>query len=118
MVVSGAQADDKRLVDDGGGAAAALGRVLHKNWNIEGSIGFLNFSGDNDKGGISQDQVYLNANALNVYNRDGRFQPYLLGGLGFVKTTAYNVSDETNLQVNLGGGAFIPIFNDKAPNPT
>jgi OOP family OmpA-OmpF porin len=110
--VSGAQADDKRLVDDGGGAVVALGRVLHKHWNLEGSFGFLNFSGD-DEGGISQDQIYLNANALNVYNRDGRFQPYLLGGLGFVKTTAYNVSDETNFQANLGGGAFFPIFNDK-----
>jgi len=114
VLVSGAQADDKRLVDDGGGAAVALGRVLHKHWNIEGSFGFLNFSGDNDKGGISQDQIYLNANALNVYNRDGRFQPYLLGGLGIVKTSAYKLSDETNFQANLGGGAFIPVFNDRA----
>jgi hypothetical protein len=37
-----------------------------------------------------------------------------LGGLGFVKTSAYNLSDETNVQANLGGGAFIPIFNDRA----
>ena len=114
VMASGAKADDERLVNDGGGAQVALGRVIHKHWNIEGALGFLNFGGDNDKGGINQDQIYLNANLLNVYNRDGRFQPYLLGGLGFVQTSAYRVSDETNFQATLGGGAFIPIFNDKA----
>ena len=114
LEVSGAKPDDERLLNDGGGAQAAIGRVFHEHWNIEGALGFLNFSGDDAKGGINQDQIYLNANLLNVYNRDGRFQPYLLGGLGFVQTSAYKVSDETNFQASLGGGAFIPIFDDRA----
>jgi OOP family OmpA-OmpF porin len=114
VVASGAKPDDERLVNDGGGAQAAIGRVFHEHWNFEGAFGFLNFSGDSDKGGINQDQIYLNANVLNVYNRDGRFQPYLLGGLGVVQTSAYQVSDETNFQASLGGGAFIPIFDGKA----
>jgi OOP family OmpA-OmpF porin len=115
ILASVASADDERAVDNGFvGAEVALGRVLHEHWNLEGAFGFANFSGDADKGGIDLDQWYLNVNALNVYNRAGKFQPYLLGGLGYAKTTAYRTSDNTNFQVNFGGGAFIPIFNDKA----
>ena len=86
VFVTGAKPDDDRLVNDGGGAGVSLGRVLHKYWNIEGTFGFLNFNADDDKNGINQDQIYLTGNALNIYNRDGRFQPYILGGIGIVQT--------------------------------
>ena len=113
VVASGADPDTARLADDGSGGNVSVGRVFREHWNFEGTFGFLNFSGDSAKGGIDQDQIYFNANVLNIYNRDGRFQPYLLGGLGFAQTSAYNVSDETNFEALLGGGAFIPIFDDK-----
>ena len=113
VVASGADPDTARLVKDGSGANVSVGRVFREHWNFEGTFGFLNFSGDSAKGGIDQDQIYLNANVLNIYNRAGRFQPYLLGGLGFVQTSSYRVSDETNFEALLGGGAFIPIFDDK-----
>jgi OOP family OmpA-OmpF porin len=111
---SGIAADSERLVDDGlAGAEVVIGRALSQHWNVEGAFGFLNLSGDNDKGGIDQDQLYLNVNLLNIYNRNGRFKPYLLGGIGYVKTTAYSQPDRDNFQANLGGGALIPIFNDR-----
>lgn len=114
IMASGLMADDERLVKDSlAGAEITIGRVLHKHWNIEGAVGFLNLNGDQDEGGIDLDQIYLNVNALNIYNRGGRVQPYLLGGIGYVQTTAYNIEDRNNFQANLGGGAFVPIFNDR-----
>ena len=111
---SGIVADDERLVDNGiAGAELTIGRIMHEHWNLEGAVGFLNLKGDDGKGGIDQDQLYFNLNALNVYNRSGRFKPYLLAGLGYVKTTAYNVDDANNFQANIGGGALVPIFNDR-----
>jgi OOP family OmpA-OmpF porin len=113
VMASGIKADDERLVKDGfAGGELTIGRVFHEHWNIEGAFGFLDMDGD--EGGIDQKQKFLNVNALNIYNRDGRFQPYILGGVGYVQTTAYNTSDRNNFQANLGGGALIPMFNDRA----
>ena len=113
VMASGIKADDERLVKDGfAGGELTIGRVFHEHWNIEGAFGFLDIDGD--EGGIDQKQKFLNVNALNIYNRDGRFQPYILGGIGYVQTTAYNTSDRNNFQANLGGGALIPMFNDRA----
>ncbi len=115
LVGSSIVADDERLADDGfAGLQLALGRVIHEHWNIEGAVGFLNIDGDAAKGGIDQDQVYLSVNALNIYNRNGKFQPYLLGGLGYVKTSLYAQSDRNNFQANLGLGALFPVFDDKS----
>ncbi len=114
LMGSGVSADSERLVDDGlAGAQVAIGRALSKHWNIEGAFGFLNLSGDSDLGGIDQDQIYLNVNLLNIYNRDGRFKPYLLGGIGYVQTTAYSQPDRNNFQADVGAGAFVPVFNDR-----
>jgi OOP family OmpA-OmpF porin len=113
VLISGIVADDDRSVKDGfGGGELTIGRIFHEHWNIEGTFGFLDLTGEN--GAPDQDQKYLNVNALNLYNRNGRFQPYLLGGIGYVQTTAFNVDDENNFQANLGGGALIPVFNDRA----
>lgn len=112
VMASGIKADDDRLVKDGfAGGELTIGRVFHEHWNIEGAFGFLDLDGD--EGGVDQKQKFLNVNALNIYNRDGRFQPYILGGIGYVQTTIYNASDRNNFQVNLGGGALIPMFNDR-----
>ena len=114
VMLSGVKADDDRLVNDGGaGAELTVGRVVHKYWNIEGAFGFLNMNGDDDLGGFDQDQLYLNVNALAVFNRDGRFQPYGLGGFGYVKTSSFNLPDENNFQLNAGIGALIPAFSNR-----
>jgi len=114
LMVSGIKADDERLVENGGaGAEVTVGRVLHKYWNIEGALGFLNMNGDDAVNGLDQDQLYLNVNALAVLNRDGKFQPYGLGGIGYVKTSTFNLSDENNFQLNLGVGALIPAFQER-----
>lgn len=115
LVGSSIVADDERLADDGfAGLQLALGRIIHEHWNVEGAVGFLNIDGDGAKGGVDQDQVYINVNALNIYNRNGKFQPYLLGGLGYVKTSLYAQSDRNNFQANLGLGALFPVFNEKS----
>ena len=112
LMATAISADEDRSVKNGvGGAQLGLGRVFHEHWNIEGAFGFINTSADS--GGNDQEQIYLNANALNIYNRNGNFQPYLLGGLGIMRTTSFDVPDETNVTLSLGGGALIPIYDDK-----
>jgi len=114
LFISGIKADDDRLADDGFvGAGVTLGKIMHERWNLEGEFGFLNIGGDSSAGGLNQDQIYLNVNALNVYNRNGSVQPYLLAGLGYVKTSTYDESDRNNFQGNLGIGALVPVFSDR-----
>jgi OOP family OmpA-OmpF porin len=112
LMVSGIKADEERMTKDGfAGAELTVGRILHEHWNIEGAFGFLNLNGED--GGADLDQVILSANVMNLYNRNGKFQPYLLGGVGLVQTSTFDVSDENNFQLNAGVGALIPVFNDK-----
>jgi len=116
LLVTGIKADDARLAEDGfAGLELTLGRIIHEYWNIEGAAGFLNIDGDSEIGGVDQDQLYLNLNAMNIYNRNGRFQPYILGGLGYVRTSFYanGQQHDNNFQLNLGLGGLTPMFSDR-----
>jgi len=105
--------DSSRDADTGfAGASLTIGQVFRERWNIEGQFGFLNIGGDSDKGGLDQDQIFFNANVLNIYNRGGPVQPYLLGGLGYQQTSIYGQSDDNGFQASLGGGVMVPIFDD------
>lgn len=115
LMVGSIVPDSSRDADSGiGGASLTIGRVFREHWNIEGQFGFLNISGDSGKGGFDQDQIFFSANALNIYNRGGPIQPYLLGGLGFQQTSVYSQSDDNGFQMTLGGGAMVPIFDDSS----
>jgi len=105
--------DSSRDADTGfAGASVTIGKVFRERWNIEGQFGFLNIGGDSGEGGVDQDQIYFNANALNIYNRGGPVQPYLLGGLGYQQTSIYGQSDDNGFQATLGGGIMVPLFDD------
>ncbi len=110
---SAVKTDSSRRTDDGiEGGAIKIGGIIHEYWNAEFELGSLNLDWD-QPGGRTYDQMYVGANALNVYNRDGSFQPFFLGGLGFVDNDLKQLEDETNFYVNTGVGAFVPIFDDK-----
>jgi OOP family OmpA-OmpF porin len=111
---SAVKTDSDRRTDDGiEGAALKIGGIISEYWNAEIELGSLNLDWD-APGGRTYDQTYVGANALNVYNRDGGFQPFFLGGLGFVDNDLKQRDDETNFYTNLGVGAFVPIFDDRA----
>lgn len=113
LMIGGIVPDSSRDADTGiGGGSVTIGRVYRDHWNIEGQFGFLNISGDSGTGGVDQDQIFFNGNVLNIYNRGGPVQPYLLGGLGYVQTSIYGQSDDNGFQLSLGGGAMVPMFDD------
>lgn len=110
---SAVKTDRSRGNDDGvEGGAIKIGGIISDYWNAEFEIGSLNLDWD-QPGGRTTDQTYVGGNLLNVYNRDGSFQPFFLGGLGFVDNDLKQVKDETNFYTNLGVGAFVPVFDDK-----
>jgi OOP family OmpA-OmpF porin len=113
LMGSAIKTDSDRKLDDGiEGGVAKIGGIINDNWNAEFEVGTLNLDWD-QPGGRSTDQIYVGINALNVYNRDGSFQPFFLGGLGMVSNeVAGPTRDDTNLYTNLGVGAFVPIFDD------
>jgi len=113
LLVGGIVPDSARDADTGfAGGSVTIGRVFRERWNIEGQFGFLNIGGDSGKGGVDQDQMFFNANVLNIYNRGGPVQPYLLGGLGYQQTSIYGQSDDNGVQATLGGGVMVPLFDD------
>jgi OOP family OmpA-OmpF porin len=112
---SGMWADSDRNLDDGfAGGTVRLGRAFGERWNLELAGSYLGLDADSDKAG-SQDwkQGALGINGLAVFNRDGRFQPYLLAGIGG-NTERYDGNQaRENLYGDLGLGAIVPIFENK-----
>lgn len=113
LMAGGIVPDSARDADTGfAGGSVTIGQVFRERWNIEGQFGFLNIGGDSDEGGLDQDQIFFSANVLNIYNRGGPAQPYLLGGVGYQQTSIYGRSDDNGFQATLGGGVMVPIFDD------
>ncbi|MGI9308351.1 MAG: OmpA family protein [Gammaproteobacteria bacterium] len=105
--------DEDRAVDNGvAGGQLGIGWKLAEHFNLELDMLLL----DMDGGRYDQEQIALSLNLLNIYNRDGMFSPYILGGLGFVSTNFSSAgvtcgtagqpscSNQENLQLNVGGG--------------
>ncbi len=107
-------ADSDRLVDDslvGGGGT--LGYAFGELWNIEADAKFFGLDGD---GGPDQDQFMLGVNMMNIYNRDGRFSPYLLGGAGWVRTEGQGTTqpaDRDTLELKGGVGMRTDLWNER-----
>ena len=108
-------ADDDRLVDDTvAGGGVGVGYAFGQNWNIEIDGQFLGLDGE--RGGPDQDQLMLGLNMLNIYNREGRFSPYLLGGAGWVNTDGKGSTapkDRDTLQLKGGVGLMTDLWNDR-----
>jgi hypothetical protein len=65
--------DELAAVDDGvTGGQLGFGRALHPNWNLEGYLSLAR-----PDGLPGQDQTGLGADLQFVFNRGGKFNPYL-----------------------------------------
>ncbi|MFU8820189.1 MAG: OmpA family protein [Gammaproteobacteria bacterium] len=99
--------DDNRLTDDEVGAALAVGRAISDAWNVE----FHSFGYQLD--GIDETDYWgIGVDFMNVYYRDGRISPYLLGGGGWnVKNREFG-SDNKNSYLNVAAGFLTDIVRD------
>ncbi|MCK6370491.1 MAG: porin family protein, partial [Gammaproteobacteria bacterium] len=100
-------------LDDGvQGGQLAVGFALEEHWNLELALQRLELEGKNTSADLDQTGIVLNL--LNVYNRAGRFSPYILGGVGFVNDDAGGaIGDEDNFQAQGGLGLFTDLFGER-----
>jgi OOP family OmpA-OmpF porin len=94
------------------GGQLAIGYALEERWNVELAVQRLQL--DTETSGADIEQTGIVVNVLNVWNRDNRFSPYLIAGLGYVNDDAGGtVGDENNFQAQAGIGAFTDLFGDR-----
>lgn len=102
--------DHERDVEDGvKGFGLGVGFGLEEHWNVELAAQRLNLDPNNSPAS-SASQTGVLFNALNVYNRDGRFSPYLLGGVGMVSTNVSGAPSKSNFQAQGGVGVFTELW--------
>jgi OOP family OmpA-OmpF porin len=105
--------DNKRNVQDGvKGATLGLGIALEDHWNLE--LGVQRLSLDPEPSGKSGHDTGVMLNALNLYNRGGRFSPYMLGGVGIVSNSTPGVKDTSSFQAQGGVGLMTNIWRSVA----
>ena len=104
--------DGANLEDGLKGGQLAVGFALEDHWNVELALQRINLDGKNSNASV--DQTGLVLNVLNVYNRAGRFSPYLIGGVGFVNDSpSGSGSDENNFQAQGGVGLFTDLWSER-----
>lgn len=84
--INGVWVDDGRKAEDDIGFGASFGKVVSPNWNIElgaDSSGHRR-SGVDDRLRLST----IDLNALRVFKREDRINPYLIAGVGQIDTNA------------------------------
>lgn len=84
--INGVWVDDGRKAEDDVGFGASFGKVVSPNWNIElgaDSSGHRR-SGVDDRLRLST----IDLNALRVFKREDRINPYLIAGVGQIDTNA------------------------------
>lgn len=101
--------DDKdRLADDGiNGGQIAVGYKLNDRWYFEGMTGYSSMEGHFIVAPFPRDDISIweaSANVLFALGPETRFNPYLLGGIGFMSTTSNFVRAENSTLLNAGAG--------------
>ena len=109
-------ADNDRHVDDNVvGGILGFGYAVSEHFNIEADYQRYNLKGDGAEDGVpfpDQEQSALNLGVMNLYNREGRFAPYLLAGVGVVNTAVGN-SKHDDLQGQLGVGVLTRLYGSR-----
>ena len=92
--------DELRLVDDEvNGFGLSIGNAFAPNWSLEMAVRSIDFSG-----AVPQDEFFLGADILRVFNRDGWLTPYLMLGAGYLSNTGDALADRDNAEVSAGFG--------------
>ena len=97
--------DPDRTLDDGfGGAQVNVGYELNKQFSLEGHLGYHELDGWPQlipSGGLiqvreTQEFLDISFNVVSSFNPDGAFNPYLIGGIGYLGTNTSITNAEEN----------------------
>lgn len=93
--------------DNGLGLQIGVGRQISPMWNIEAYLRAT------ESDGTTKFRNYtLGTDLQLVFNRDGKFQPYLLGGVGTQRSRLTGFGSDNGLASNLGAGFRAHIFGN------
>ena len=109
--IQGVWVDDDRKVDDGLGAGLGFGYVASPKWNFELGV---HGSGHEIAGTDNRYRIQgADINALRVFKREDRINPYLIGGIGRLESRGPGTRD-TGVFYKFGGGLMADISKNTA----
>ena len=112
--INGVWVDDGRKAEDDIGFGAALGKAISPKWNIELGAD----SSGHRRAGVD-DRLRINTidlNALRVFKREDRINPYLIAGIGQIDTNAPSNDKDIYGKAGLGLMADIAKNTSKGTN--
>jgi OOP family OmpA-OmpF porin len=97
---------DREISDSVAGGQVNVGRNITDRLSLEGHLGYSDISGWSGPGRTSPDQTHLDisANLLAFYDRDSRFAPYALFGIGYLGVEYSTGGHESRPTGSLGVG--------------
>ena len=98
---------DRAVDDDIAGGQLGFGYAINERWDIEVFLQTANLDG-----AIDQNQLGLGADLRRVFNRSGRFSPYVFGGFGLMQVDPETLPRETGGMYAAGVGFLADIFGD------
>lgn len=91
--------------DNGAGVQIGLGYEVGTRLNIEAYLRSTRADGS-----TKFENTAVGGDLLLVFNRDGKFQPYLLGGVGIQRSDLTGFDSEDGVVVNFGAGFLANVF--------
>ena len=102
MTLAAVYTDDdgaRNLDDSVAGAQLSIGGAITENTSVEALLGYSDIDGF-----PGQQHLELGANLLVFIDRESTFAPYLLAGVGYLRTSTDNAGEESRPTLNLGVG--------------
>lgn len=109
-VVHAVRTDDDRAVDDGAAFTLGIGAEMNREWNLELNLFRGRFDG---AGGDDLTMDAAGVDALRVFRRSARIEPYLLAGLGAQRKDRRLSETSTDLYADAGMGLLATFLRSK-----
>jgi OmpA-OmpF porin, OOP family len=99
---------DRNLVDNDLHYGLAIGKEINDRWNLE--VNGLMSSHEISNTNFDLELSSLSLDVLRVFNRNGRFAPYITGGVGVIKDKLSPGPSQNDFMAQAGLGAFITAW--------
>jgi len=108
--------DSERLLENDLHWGASIGKHLSEQWSAQ----ITGYTGDYDNDGRKPEWTWpasfdgsisgASLDLMRVFARDGRFSPYLLGGIGYQSSNYEGLERDDNVTASLGVGVMWDLF--------
>jgi OOP family OmpA-OmpF porin len=105
------QLDGNDLESGFKGGQVAFGYGFAEHWSAELALGRIHLDSNSTDNNVDQDNYLFNV--LNIYNRGGRFAPYLIGGVGYLDNQIKVGDSDSGFQLQGGVGLFTNLWKQR-----